>query len=81
MIGLRKIIRMKVFSNPSKRNSNLIELTDSELAYLTAYIKDLSSYDRLKFPVCFYRAAKFSHFYNILIRYINDKKGLFYHHP
>ena len=65
---------MKVFSNPSKRNSNLIELTDSELAYLTAYINDLSSYGRLKFPVCFYRAEKFSHFYNVLIKFINDKK-------
>lgn len=72
---------MKVFINPSKRNSNLIEVTDSELAYLASYIKDLSSYDRLKFPVCFYRAEKFSHFYNVLIKFINEKKRFSNHRP
>lgn len=53
---------MKVFRNPTKGNSVLVELSYSELLYLEAYINDMSVTDKVVFPCCFYRAAQFSKF-------------------
>lgn len=57
---------MKVFKNPTKSNSNLIELDDAELKYLTAYIYDLAQCDKVVLPLNYYRVKKFTQFFNEL---------------
>lgn len=57
---------MKVFKNPTKNNSYLIDVTVSELKYLESYFGDLSINGKITFASCFYRARKFYEFYKIL---------------
>lgn len=53
---------MKVFKNPTKSNSVLIDVSIAELKYIESYFSDLALTGKVVLPCCFYRSAKFSEF-------------------
>lgn len=60
---------MRIFKNPTKTNSYLMEVNYQELQYLKSYFRDMAcSESEVKYPASSLRCERFQRYYNSMLK-------------